>query len=568
MPVRALGAVLVGVLAGACSLPLSREVREVGEITGEQRPGGSLAVIPPGPREGATPVETVLGFLGAQASSAGRHEIARLFLTGSARESWDDTAEVQVYDPDRLELAALPDADPARRVVRVTARLSGVVHNDGSYEVQDGTRVVEDYTLERAGGQWRLREVPSGLRLTRADLLRAFSAYPVYYLASTAAEDDPHLVPDLVFLPTGGDVATALVQRLLVPPSQALAGSVQSAVPSGARLRTAVSLSNGTATVDLTAKAVPSGRAAQDLSAQLVWTLRSLGSSFRGLRLLFEGTPLEVGDTTGTQDANRFASYDPEGLAPDPPYLYTSGRRLRASIELPASPATAGDVGDGAAVPVDVAALTPDQTSVALLDNADPRNVLVRVGPLKGTSFPVVAKGSGLTSPTWGSGHDGLWMLRSGTDVVRVAGALRKVPVEGRPAGRLGSVALSRDGVRVALVAGGRLYIGRVEGWAGGPRIVGLASILPGVSAVVQVAWASSTELLVLGTRTRTAQLVRVSVDGSSVATLNTAGLTPSAIAAAPTGVVLVSDDDLYLSSTGGFRLVQTDDSRAPAFPG
>ena len=87
---RAVLPLVVLLAVGGCSLPLPGGVQPVGEVPAEQRAGGALQVIPPGPKTGATPVETVLGFLGAQASSEGRHAVARQFLTAAERERWRD----------------------------------------------------------------------------------------------------------------------------------------------------------------------------------------------------------------------------------------------------------------------------------------------------------------------------------------------------------------------------------------------------------------------------------------------------------------------------------------------
>jgi hypothetical protein len=570
MRAPALPLVLV-LLATGCSLPLSQEVHSVGAVSPEQRQGAALQVIPPGPKADATPVEAVLGFLGAQASTDGRHAIARQFLTARERTAWDDDAEVQVYDPDQLTVQALPGGDPSTAVVRVVTRVTGRVRADGSYVVLAGERVEEAYRLRRQRGSWLLDDVPAGLRLTAADRQRAFAARDVYYLAPNVAGELPHLVPDQVFLPVSGDPATTLVGRLVRPPSVALAGSVRTAVPEGARPGRVALSSSGVVTVDLTGIATPpTGQQAQDLSAQLVWTLRSLGSAFRGLRLLVNGRPLAVPGEGDVQRAGEWDTYDPEGLGPNPPYFFTSRRRLRASVELPPGPATAGDVGDGRAVAVDVAAVTPDRTRVALVESPGAAVTTVRVGPLRGQSFPVVARGSALTSPTWGSGDLGLWLLRDARQVVRVAGGgLRPVAVSGLPRGRLTRLALSRDGVRVALVVAGRLYVGRVELVGGAPRVTGLARVLPALRDVTDVAWSSDTELVVLGVLTRARQALRLAVDGSSLQALNTAGLAPTQLAASAVGVVVVSGGRLYLSAQGGaFRQVQADSSRAPVFPG
>jgi hypothetical protein len=560
--------VAVVLLVTGCSLPLSPGVHSVGPVSGEQRQGTALQVIPPGPKADATPVEAVLGFLGAQASAEGRHAIARQFLTSEEGHRWDEDVEVQVYDPDRLSVQALPGGAAGTAVVRVVTRVTGRLRADGSYAVLPGERVVEDYHLvqERAG--WRLDGVPEGLRLTAADRQRAFAPRPVYYLAPQPVGEVPHLVPDLVFLPVGGDLATTLVSRLLRPPSGALAGSVTTAVPAGARLRRA-ELSAGVVTVDLTRLgARPTGQRAQDLSAQLVWTLRSLGTAFRGLRLLVDGRPLSVPGEGQVQRAAEWDTYDPEGL-PNPPYFFTSARRLRASVELPAGPATAGDVGDGRAVAVDALAVTPDRTRVALLEDPGGALTTVRVGPLRGQAFPVVARGRALTSPTWGSGDQGLWLVRDGRAVVRVGrSGLEQVAVPGLPAGRVSGLALSRDGVRVAVVVAGRPYVGRVLLRSGTPRVVGLTRVLPTLHEVTALAWSDSTDLVVLGVLTRTRQVLRVSVDGSAVQALNTAGLAPTQVAASSAGVVVLSGRRLYLSQGGPFHLVQADASQGPVFPG
>jgi hypothetical protein len=81
---------LVVALLTGCSLPLPGGVEAVGDLPAEQREPVPLAVIPPGPQPGATPRETVFGFLGAEASSGGRHAIARQFLTARERARWRD----------------------------------------------------------------------------------------------------------------------------------------------------------------------------------------------------------------------------------------------------------------------------------------------------------------------------------------------------------------------------------------------------------------------------------------------------------------------------------------------
>lgn len=569
-------ALVLLLLVTGCALPLPKGVRSGGEVEGGQQRHAGLQVIPPGPKDGQAPVDVVTGFLGAQANAEDDHGIAREFLAPARRGAWNDDAEVQVYLPETLRIEPQLVAGGAvadRATVTVTATVTGEVGRDGGYVAQSKP-VTERYSLQQVSGQWRLTSVPPGLRLTAADLQRAFLPRNVYYLAVGATgREQPHLVPDRVFLPDGPDLALVLVTRMLQPPSQALDGSVTTGTPIASRLRvrSVTTSGSGVVTVDLTGVGPGlSSRARQDLSARLVWTLRELGPSFTGLRLRVDGEPLAVPGEGTVQDAGSWDAYDPDGLGLSPPYYYVADRRLRASVTLPATRATAGDARDPDAVAVDDVAVTPDRTEVALLDGEAPGAVTVHIGPLRGPTYPTVLTLPGLSSPSWGSGQHGLWLLRDGRDVVRVLpGVARPLPVVfvGQPAGTLQSLAVSRDGARVALVADGQAYVAQVELVRGTPRIVDPVALLPRFNRITDLSWSTSTELVLVGAAGSSSQgVMRVSVDGSSVLRLNTGNLQPQGVGAAPNGLVLDVDGGLYALTARGFARVAT--GRSPVFPG
>ena len=556
------------VLVGGCSLPLPHDVQSVGEVPAERRQGADLQVIPPGPKTDATPVEMVLGFLGAQASSDGRHSIARAFLAPARRTAWRDDVAVEVYDPARLSVTALPGATRRHADVRVSFSVLGTVRTDGSYVSRGAQHLVEDYGLERVGDQWRLDQVPDGLRLTVADRGRSFVPSSVYYLVPGG--ETPHVIPDEVFLPVGGDLVSSLVARQLRPPSAALSGVVETAAPTGARLRGGVSVSgSGVATVDLTGFAhVPTDGDAQDLSAQLVWTLRSLGPSIKGLRLLVDGRELPVPGQGSVQDLGAWDAYDPDGIGRTLPYFYVSARRLRCSTELAAGPLTSGLAGQPDVIAVDAVAVSLDRLRVGVVTEGGEQDVL-RVGALTGSAFPVVVRGRDLRSLTWGSGSSGLWLVRGASDVLRVTDdGVDRVPVVSLPAGRISSLAVARDGVRVAAVVGGRLFVGRAEPTGDGVRLAGFTQVLPALHDVAKATWSSSGELVVLGSLTQARQVVRVGVDGSFASVVDTSGLQPSDLAASVSALALVSEGKLYVSSAGAFRPVRAGAASGPAFPG
>jgi hypothetical protein len=569
---RWLAGVLVLLVAG-CSLPLPSGVKTAAGLPAEQqRSGEVLQVLPPGPKPGQTPKEIVQGFLQAQANAEDSHAIARSFLTPALAQSWDDSAGVQVYLSASQTATLLPEGGATEARVQVSAHVTGTIAADGAYAARESTST-ETYSLARSLGEWRLTVVPAGLRLSPADQDRALRPSVIYYVGLPDATGGPRLVPDRVYLPSTGSPAARLVRRLLRPPSSALVGSV--ADEPGLRA-TAVSVDGaGVVSVDLPGadRLAPSAR--EDLSARLVWTLRGLGSAFRGLQIRSNGRPLKVNGQGAVQDAGAWDAYDPEGLGVNPPYFYVAGRRLRASpqLQLPSTAATAGEPGFGQAIGVDAVAVTPDRTQVALLDGTGPGIVTVRTGPLRGPYRDAV-RAVGLTSPSYGAGGRGLWLVRRRAHVSLLPpgeARLRDVPVMGQPIGALTRLAVSRDGARIALVIGGKLFIGRIEyvgrtdGAADRLRITALLAVAPAVR-VSDVAWQSGTELVVVGRSGSPAALLRVAIDGSGLELLGTGGQVPEHVTASSAGIVFSEGATLY--SYTGRRPQALGAGRLPVYPG
>ena len=578
---RAPAAVLaLAVLSAGCSLPLPHGVQQPGKVAAGQRPPRDIQVLPPGPRADARPTDVVLGFLGAQSNPDRQHAIARQFLTPSRRTSWRDAGEVRVYDPRTLQLREKAQLGE-QSTVEVTADVTGVINPDGSYEATAPTQLTEAYGLRRTErGPWQLADVPAGLRLSPADRDRSFRARRTYFLAPSYTAGQPdHLVADQVLLPVQPDPAPSLVSRLLDGPSRLLDGSVVTNVPAGTSVRSVTTTAQGIVTVDLSAQVQQLPDAArQGLSAQLVWTLRQLGTAgFTGLRLLADGRPLRVPDTGAVQPSGEWEAYDPDGLGSEPALYYLADHRLRAlGTSLPPGPATTGSAGDAGSLPVDAAAITTDGLGVALLTGRSTSVVQVRTGPLRAPSYAAPRlRRTGLTSPSWGSGEAGLWLLHDGRDVLLLpaTGPARLVPLNRALPAPLTSLAVSRDGARVAIVAAGRLFVGRVEHrGAVAERVAGLLAIAPPLNGVEAVAWETGTSLVVLGRVRDTLLPVRVAVDGSAVEPFDGPGLPgpPTSLAASPAGVWVAvgagRTGRLYRVRGHGFDVGPT--GSTPVYPG
>ena len=184
-------------------------------------------------------------------------------------------------------------------------------------------------------------------------------------------------------------------------------------------------------------------------------------------------------------------------------------------------------------------------------------------------------RGRGLSSPSWGRGDAGLWLLRGGSDVLLLptVGPARVVPLGRSLPAPLTSLAVSRDGARIALVAGGRLYVGRVRpGGPAGVQVAGLQPAAPLLRGVTAVAWESVTAMVVLAPVRGTVLPVRVPLDGLGTTPFDGPGLPgrPTAVAASPTGVWVAAGAGragrLYRVSGRGFDVGPA--GSAPAYPG
>ena len=539
---RRVAPLLCLVLVAGCGLPLDSDVQVPKQVTAGQQQRGDIQVLPPGPDPDNTPEQVVRGFFGAQSNPDDRHASARAFLTAARAKTWKDAGPVSVFDT----APAVEQVGDRVDLFSVSGRRVGLINSDGSY-TRANERITVTVRVARAGnGPWQLADVPDGLLLSSADRDRSFRWRSVYFLApgQDAGGGSGHLVPDPVFVPITADPAQALVERLLAGPSLPLSDSVETAVPDDTTLlRPVTTDAAGVVTVDLSRQVAEAPREQKEqLSAQLVWTLRGVQSAFSKLRLRSGGEDLQVrgsGDSDGLQDRLAWPSYDPDGLPAPAPAYYVSERRLR-SLDggLTSGPASA----DRDRQLVDAAAISTRGGTLAVLTD-EGRRWALRTGPVSGP-LTLRRTARSLLSPSWGSGDHGVWFVEgSRVMLAPVTGDVIGVPVDGIGAfGPVSGLAASRDGARIALIAGvgdgRRLVVGRIRVAAGRIRVVGLRAIAPGVVDVSDVSWDSATSLVVLGRVGTLPRLpVRVAVDGSTFAPLIRVGLEnsePRSLAAAP----------------------------------
>jgi hypothetical protein len=532
----------------ACStVPSSSPTVQITEAP--SRPTEIVGIEPLAPEPGATPDEIVRGFIDAAASVRPGHPVARQHLAPDAAGSWSDEAGITVLSPDYATVATEAGS------VTLTANPVGTVDERGVFTVAGTGVFTRQFHLEQVDGEWRITDPPDGLIILQPDFERLYVARDVFFLDPTRQR----VVPDPRLLIKGDAQPTTLIERLLQGPAPTIAAGVHNPL-SGAQLRSAVTVDEGTAVVDLTSITADPAPVLSEICAQIVWTLAPLR---RTVEIRVDGEPVDIEGIPAQQTVEDWAAYDPDAVPLDAVGHYVSGGALHT---VAAGAPTPGPAGTGA-YGLSSAAVSADPRTGKLAFlvgvRSDAAGATLFAGPYDG-ELTAVLTATTLDSPTFSSTRSEAWVVRDGTDVVRVPAtgapqAVSSPTLEGL--GRADVLRLSPDGVRVALVVdgpGGRgLYVGTVvRAQDGSVELRDLRDVAPSLSQVVDVAWRDSATLLVLAGNEAEDRIdpYQVGVDGWGLSDVPTAGLPgqPRSIAAAPTRRPLVDAGGTIWQLNGG----------------
>jgi hypothetical protein len=541
-------AVLLALAASACStVPSSSATVQITQAP--SRPTGAIGIEPLPPEPGATPEEVVRSFVDADASTVRGHPVARQHLAPQAARGWSDEDGITVISPSYSTITT--DAG----TVQMSSKLVGTVDTHGVFAVGGGQVYTRTFTLEQVGGQWRITNPPAGLLLLEPDFERLYDERSAYFVDPTGQR----LVPDPRYLVTGQSQPTALVERLLDGPAANLADGVRNPL-AGAQLRRAVTVTTSAVTVDLTGIGSQPAAVLSEICAQLVWTLDQL--ALHDVEVLVDGEPVSLDGVPTVQSTDDWQAFDPGTVSTSAPGHYLDAGALRTTDGKPVpGPAGTGTYGlTGAAVLLDHR--TGEPATVAGT-SAGTGTATLLMGPYGGALAPVVTGGT-LSPPTASATRSEVWVVRDGTEVLRlpVGGQAQTVATPTLPGlGRATRLVLSPDGVRAAVVvdgpAGPTLYVGTVvRSPDGGVSLVQLSPVAPTLSQIADVAWRTSGSLLVLSGDPVAGRMVpyTVRVDGFGVDEVPTAGLPapPTAIAAVPGRQALVSAGNSIWEQVGG----------------
>jgi hypothetical protein len=305
---RLIALAVVLTLTGCASLPIAGPVR-IGPDLVPTTDGDSFYYSPSSPFDGASQTEILNGFIAAGTGPQNDYAVAREYLSESIRSSWNPNQEVLIQRSSPQ--VVISDQDTAELVIDVAA----TVDADGKYQVTPlGTGRVLEFSFVLENAEWRLSRVPDATVLIRPVFDVVFSGYSVFFLD----RQKRFLVPELRWFPTTPATGTRLANALLGGASSWLKPAVVSAIPTGTRLSIdAVTIENGVALVDLTARALVASRADRSLiKAQLEATLSQL-PNVSEVAISIERAMQEIVDadnSTGELDPRALAIVGEEGL--------------------------------------------------------------------------------------------------------------------------------------------------------------------------------------------------------------------------------------------------------------
>ncbi len=537
------------VVAGCAQVPTSGPIVEVDQPVTNTGSDSFVRVLARPPQPGMTPSEIVQGFLDAASGFEDGHAVARDYLTESAARQWNPQVGVRVYGNGTQVLTQATETS-----VSMTAVQLGLISDRSQYiQSPPGSTMEVAFDLVLEQGQWRIDRAPQGLLLSRAAVERSYREFETYYVSKPGGILAPNPV---LFQSSQADVTTDLVEALLAGPSRWLAPAVVNAFPVGTRVLS-VTTTDGVAVVDLSAQVLDADPVArQQLSAQLVWTLRQI-AAIGAVAITAEGQPLEVPGALTPQPRSAWAEYDPNGLGGDVRYYVSRGGRV-LTVDAAGAALPAGGAAGLAEPAVSDPLVSLDQSAVAATDatstlltsqlEADSR---WRQGPVADT-------------------RNGSWD-RTGLLWLAVEGRVRVVNVLGErdvtsPLAAVTSVQVARDGSRAVVISDGRPYLLRVDRSGQNPALAGprLLSDIP----VRAAAWASATAVGLL-TRAGDQPPQVVTVD-LGLFTLRYLGGPPRArtLAAAPNLPLLSGTADGQIWSFNGAIWVPAVAGRSPRYPG
>ncbi|RZQ63614.1 LpqB family beta-propeller domain-containing protein [Amycolatopsis suaedae] len=568
---------IVVLVAGCATIPEESQPVAI-PTSGPNQPALDL----PQPARDLDPLDVVRGFVEASARPLEENAAARVYLEDAARKNWRPHQGLIVIQDVFGTVYGVGDEkspDPNEQTVVVRGFSVGKLAPDNAFIPEKDAYQLSLRVRRQQDGAWRIVNPPTDLAITESAFAQNYFRVPVYFFAP----DSESLVPDLRYVMAKPQVTLPgrVVDLLLEGPSEFLDGAVRNALERADTDTNVIGNSDGSLLVPLSGVDQESLETKKLIAAQIVLSLQSVTTS--RIRIQVDGNPLVPGQEEWRP--TDLPSYETATLPrSELKGLVSVGGRVRSLADGNPIPGPAGS----GAYQVVSGAQSIDGRQLAVVERLGGR-LRLRVGDYGREAVAVNLEGGSMTRPTWrpatsaGGNAGELWTVTDGVNVVRVTrgpdGNWGTQVVNAdmvRQIGTITALRLSRDGTRVALVAGEKLVVASVVRT---PDSVSLRSprILQAdrLTEVVDVDWASQDSLVAV-TSSRSLSVVKVPVDGLRLDPFNSSNLTPPvhAVTAMPSRAVIVADSGgLWTASEVGevwrpHEPTTTGDDARPFYPG
>lgn len=456
-------AVLITLLTAGCTaIPGSSAAVDLTRIADQVEP-----IVPDAPTPGAGPDQIVRGFIAASArpdsdgGTGSSFSAARQYLTPQAQNSWQPSQQpVTILDDNyRTEVDSV-----ASGAVTVVGNSPGGLDTS---RVFASSAVVYSRVLHlvKVDDEWRISDPPPELLLTNSDFPSAYRQRVLYFLDRSGGL----VVPDIrhiVIGQTTANRANRLLALLLDGPAAALQGAVTSSFTNRSALRSNPSVDpDGVLQIDFTGVDVSTTEARRALAAQVVWTL---SPTTPRIAISVDGVPLDPAQPVYT--INSVSSFDPDrlpgtGQVASDPYFVSPGGAITGLLD---GQPIAGPLGTGSPNVLSAASSATTRVTAAVAVDPSGGQQLLLTTPEDGDRADPALKADTLTQPSLTRSGDEAWVVQNGgskPEVYRVSTSgppsRERVPADELAGkGAVTRLALSPDGVRVAVVAGEQLYLG------------------------------------------------------------------------------------------------------------
>ncbi|WP_344895747.1 LpqB family beta-propeller domain-containing protein [Nonomuraea antimicrobica] len=455
------------------------------------KPFQRMIAIPPQKTWG--PNETIRGLQAAMAVYADDPSILPQYLTPAARAKWTAEGPVTVLE-DQYEVVPPPPREDAETSLKAVLKGRWVarINEDDAYKPTTGKWEKTYELVKTPQGGYLVNDLPPGLLLTNADVLRSYRPTDLYYLNRGTRS---RLVVDRVRLrlKTSESFAQTVLERLLKPPTEALRGAVTTSLPPSTKIES-IGSSEERVVINLSGLL---DRSAEDaLSAQIRHSLN--------MNEIAKGRVIEV-----QLDGEEFTTDRPDAVdewlddSGDTAYYVNKGAVHYLGKDGPAG-VVAGAAGEQRGGYSDFAVSKEHNGGEALVAARTSTGISVAWLRHDGR-WQEVIPGTDLTPPTWH--RDGsLWTYDR-----KKAALLRYDPVRGPALERIQApnladldvtrLRIARDGVRVVVTTGkNTVQIGALIG-EGTATTLGNFQLLTTTEVgdeIVDIAWGDDEHLLVL----------------------------------------------------------------------